>query len=249
MLTKIAIIKKLPNGKYRLYSRKKDKNGKRRNLGTYDSLAAVKKREKAVQYFKHHAKDGATEDHQTKTLGRLSNIATFLEEAGFIDASDKVYDAMDCIDPGFKTDYMLDFNCNRVDNQVNTDGGYGTVDGRIGGGFGGWGGDVAEVAGSLVNISNHLDKIGAYEEADEIDDLLRIIEEVESIQKKKESEDTKQSEKEEDKEEKQGDEVAARSNGRGVNTEVDSPGCGGLSDAYFYRSYPNFEGAYGPSDR
>ena len=179
----------------------------------------------------------------------MSNIATYLEEAGFIDASDKVYGAMDCIDPEFKTDYMLDFNCNRVDNQINTDGGYGTVDGRIGGGFGGWGGDIAEVAGSLVNISNHLDKIGSYDEADKIDELLRIIKELEDMQKKKESEDTKQSEKEEDKEEKQGDEAAARSNGHGVNTEVDSPGCGGLSDAYFYRSYPSFEGAYGPSDR
>ncbi len=47
------MIRKLPDGRYRLYSRKKDpKTGKRRNLGTFDSLAAAKKHEKAVQFFK-----------------------------------------------------------------------------------------------------------------------------------------------------------------------------------------------------
>jgi len=47
------MIRKLADGRYRLYSRKKDpKTGKRRNLGTFDSLAAAKKHEKAVQFFK-----------------------------------------------------------------------------------------------------------------------------------------------------------------------------------------------------
>jgi hypothetical protein len=47
------MIRKLPSGKYRLYSRKKNpKTGKRRNLGTFDSLAAAKKHEREVQYFK-----------------------------------------------------------------------------------------------------------------------------------------------------------------------------------------------------
>ena len=47
------MIRKLRDGRYRLYSRKKDpKTGKRRNLGTFDSLAAAKKHEKAVQFFK-----------------------------------------------------------------------------------------------------------------------------------------------------------------------------------------------------
>jgi hypothetical protein len=49
------MIRKLTSGKYRLYSRKKDpKTGKRRNLGTFSSLAAAQKHERAVQYFKHH---------------------------------------------------------------------------------------------------------------------------------------------------------------------------------------------------
>ncbi|HEV8131783.1 MAG TPA: hypothetical protein VGQ81_11055 [Acidobacteriota bacterium] len=47
------MIRKLQSGKYRLYSRKKDpKTGKRRNLGTFSSLQAAKKHERAVQFFK-----------------------------------------------------------------------------------------------------------------------------------------------------------------------------------------------------
>jgi hypothetical protein len=49
------MIRKLKSGKYRLYSRKKDsRTGKRKNLGTFNSKAAAKKHERAVQYFKHH---------------------------------------------------------------------------------------------------------------------------------------------------------------------------------------------------
>jgi hypothetical protein len=49
----VSMIRKLRDGRYRLYSRKKDpKTGKRRNLGTFASLAAAKKHEKAVQFFK-----------------------------------------------------------------------------------------------------------------------------------------------------------------------------------------------------
>ncbi len=49
------MIRKLQSGGYRLYSRKKDsKTGKRRNLGTFKSLAAAKKHEREIQYFKKH---------------------------------------------------------------------------------------------------------------------------------------------------------------------------------------------------
>jgi len=49
------MIRKLSVGGYRLYSRKKDpKTGKRRNLGTFSSLQAAEKHERAVQYFKRH---------------------------------------------------------------------------------------------------------------------------------------------------------------------------------------------------
>ncbi|RWO20164.1 hypothetical protein [Mesorhizobium sp.] len=49
------MIRKLKDGKCRLYSRKKDeKTGKRRNLGTFDSREAAQKHEREVQYFKKH---------------------------------------------------------------------------------------------------------------------------------------------------------------------------------------------------
>ena len=49
------MIRKLKSGQYRLFSAKKDaKSGRRRNLGTFDSLEAAKKHEREVQYFKHH---------------------------------------------------------------------------------------------------------------------------------------------------------------------------------------------------
>src|SRR5512138_2988810 len=47
------MIRKLKDGRYRLYSRKKNpKTGKRRNLGTFKSRAAAEKHERAVQFFK-----------------------------------------------------------------------------------------------------------------------------------------------------------------------------------------------------
>lgn len=49
------MIRKLKSGEFRLYSRKKDaKTGKRKNLGTFSSLAAAKKHESQVAYFKRN---------------------------------------------------------------------------------------------------------------------------------------------------------------------------------------------------
>ncbi|HEY6028032.1 MAG TPA: hypothetical protein VIV09_14135 [Pseudolabrys sp.] len=49
------MIRKLPSGGYRLYSRKKDpRTGRRRNLGTFRTRKAAEKHERAVQYFKRH---------------------------------------------------------------------------------------------------------------------------------------------------------------------------------------------------
>lgn len=48
-----AMIRKLPSGKYRLYSRKKNpRTGRRRNLGTFSTRAAAAKHEREIQYFK-----------------------------------------------------------------------------------------------------------------------------------------------------------------------------------------------------
>lgn len=47
------MIRKLNSGEYRLYSRKLNpKTGKRRNLGTFKTLAAAKQHERDIQYFK-----------------------------------------------------------------------------------------------------------------------------------------------------------------------------------------------------
>jgi hypothetical protein len=49
-----GMIRKLKSGQYRLYSRKKDASGKRRNLGTFSSMEKAKDHERAVQFFKRH---------------------------------------------------------------------------------------------------------------------------------------------------------------------------------------------------
>jgi len=55
-LPETRMIRKLKSGEYRLYSRKIDpKSGKRRNLGTFASLAAAKQHEREVQYFKRRS--------------------------------------------------------------------------------------------------------------------------------------------------------------------------------------------------
>ena len=48
-----TMIRKLPSGEYRLYSRNADaRTGKRRNLGTFPTRQAAEKHEREVQYFK-----------------------------------------------------------------------------------------------------------------------------------------------------------------------------------------------------
>ena len=50
-----VMIRKLPSGQYRLYSRKPDpRTGRRRNLGTFNSRGAAEQHERAIQYFKRH---------------------------------------------------------------------------------------------------------------------------------------------------------------------------------------------------
>jgi hypothetical protein len=48
------MIRKLKSGEYRLYSRKADSSGHRRNLGTFRTREAAEKHEREVQYFKRH---------------------------------------------------------------------------------------------------------------------------------------------------------------------------------------------------
>lgn len=47
------MIRKLKSGQYRLYSRKKDpRTGRRRNLGTFATMAAARQHEREIQFFK-----------------------------------------------------------------------------------------------------------------------------------------------------------------------------------------------------
>jgi len=47
------MIRKLPSGGFRLYSRTKDpRTGRRRNLGTFRTRTAALQHERAVQFFK-----------------------------------------------------------------------------------------------------------------------------------------------------------------------------------------------------
>ena len=47
------MIRKLPSGRFRLYSRARDpKTGRRKNLGTFATRAEAEKHERAVQFFK-----------------------------------------------------------------------------------------------------------------------------------------------------------------------------------------------------
>jgi hypothetical protein len=49
------MIRKLKSGEYRLFSIKRDpRTGRRRNLGTFKTLAAAKQHEREVQFFKRH---------------------------------------------------------------------------------------------------------------------------------------------------------------------------------------------------
>jgi hypothetical protein len=50
----LDMIRKLKSGQYRLYSKKKNEAGKRRNLGTFSTKEQAEKHERDVQYFKRH---------------------------------------------------------------------------------------------------------------------------------------------------------------------------------------------------
>jgi hypothetical protein len=54
------VIRKLPSGKYRLYSLRTDpKTGRRRNLGTFPTRAAAEKHEREVEFFMRRGREGA----------------------------------------------------------------------------------------------------------------------------------------------------------------------------------------------
>jgi len=215
-MIKISIIKKLPSGKYRLYSRKKDpKTHERRNLGTFDSLKAVKEREKQIQFFKQRADDGKSDDKQTKMLSDLSDIGEFLVQSGMVDEADKVYMIMEAVDGGLKEDNLIDGSIIPDDQRNLENAGYIGGD-AIGGGY------------SAFNIP---EAQKADDEA-ELDD--QTIKTLEKLPKKMPL----------SKRDLQGGEAVARSNGLSGNSPIDNQSSGffqGFSDAYFYRGSGSME--------
>ena len=54
------MIRRLPDGHYRLYSLRVDpRTGRRRNLGTFRTLAEAVQHERAIQFFKHRERRSA----------------------------------------------------------------------------------------------------------------------------------------------------------------------------------------------
>jgi hypothetical protein len=53
------MIRRLPDGRYRLYSLRVDpRTGRKRNLGTFRTRAEAEAHERAVQFFKHRVNRG-----------------------------------------------------------------------------------------------------------------------------------------------------------------------------------------------
>lgn len=73
-MNKLAFIRKLPNGKYRVFSEK----GK--NMGTYDSHEQAKKRLGQIEYFKHNNAD----DKPSMTFSSILRKLRKLDEKLFL---------------------------------------------------------------------------------------------------------------------------------------------------------------------
>jgi len=258
MLIKTAIIRKTDKG-YVLFSRKKGKDGKRKQLGgPYSSRGQAEKREQQVEYFKHKDDDANDSmDAETHTLSKLSDLAKYLEEAGFIDKAKVLYDTMAAIDSSLEdltSDYIPEEQSN-VENQ-----GYIGGDGT-GGGYSMFNvPESARLAARLLQIASDLDEKGRFEEATELDNAVKEYteEELEALENMPPEPELTDEELEEMAEYYNSDEALdglddlVRSNGRVGTGVTDNQNAGmfqGFSDAYFYSGYGNLESPYGDSTR
>src|SRR5574337_360013 len=121
-MIKTSIIRK-EKGKYKLYSKKKNpKTGKRRLLGESDTLEGIKKREKQVQFFKHHADDQETLDKDTRALKLISEMGQYLESAGMIEEANEMYALMDDVDGSLDEDNKMEKQFSKGINYNNLNG-------------------------------------------------------------------------------------------------------------------------------
>jgi len=174
-----------------------------------------------------------TANAKAKAISQLSDIAKYLEEAGFAENAKCVHDAMCAIDGSLDEEDNLDDNI-RPDAQYNTGGPIG-YSGEVGGASPSlFSIDEAE---KLASLADDMDQKGLYDEASEIDEMM--------LQHLKELADKEL----EDEEEDENIDALVGANGKGNIGVTDAGGFAGLSDSYFYRSYNNLEGVYGPTDR
>jgi len=199
-----------------------------------------------------------------KTLSDLSNIAKFLEEAGFIDAAEKVHCAMDAVDGSFTCDKEDNLNESAVtmtpDVQNALPGSMPVhMTGEVFTGSphsfnAGIGMPIAALRIEMVKLANDLDQKGMYDEADELDGILKELldseddEMLEIIEELEEDRDDKKKKKvKPDEDDKEGVGVLVDSNGHVGTGVTDNQNAGmfqGFSDAYFYSGYGNLEGPY-----
>ena len=220
-MIKTSIIKKLPSGKYRLYSRKKNpKTGKRRLLGESDTLDGIKKREKQVQFFKQHAEDQHSDDPNIKTLDDLEQTAEFLESAGYIDEAQVLWDVMSDLDQSLEDDALDQIPDNQlnIENEGNIQTSYNlySMPGPI----------TVAFLKQLVKTANEFDARGLVEEANELDELL------EELIKEYEQNNV---------------DMLAGVNGLVGSSATDNQNVSmfqGFSDSYMYSGYEHQEGAF-----
>ena len=179
----------------------------------------------------------------------LSDIAKFLEEAGFVDAAKNVNLAMDALDGAFAADSIV---TNTPDVQNALPGSLpvemtGEVAGGMQGAF-----SIPE-AQKVAELANRLDQLGLYKEADELDQVLRDMvddempEIIEGLEKERKKDKVNKVEPEEKDKAGVGTLVDANGHvGTGVTDNQNAGMFQGFSDSYFYRGYGNLEGAYGP---
>lgn len=181
----------------------------------------------------------------------MSEMSKYLKDAGFIEASQKLDDAMNAMD-GFGEDMAYDMVPSTPDVQNALPGSMpvemtGEVAGGMQGAF-----SIPE-AERIASLANRLDKLGYYDEANELDDMLKempfgnmteIIDDLEKSEDKKKSKKVK-----DDEEDKEGVDAVVNSNGHVLTDVSQHSGFNGLSDAYMYSGYGNLEPPYGPIDR
>jgi hypothetical protein len=85
-ITKTAYIRKLPSGKWRVFS------GKGKNLGTFDSHQGAKKHLREVEYFKHKDDNKSDDETYSSILRQLNKDEDQEAIESFLSAYKEAFD-------------------------------------------------------------------------------------------------------------------------------------------------------------